>query len=109
MPDSIELMLGRIDGKTELILKDIQEIKASQADLSGKVNKLRSEVDILQTEHNDRKNAGVTCSPVNVYTASMTQLLTTPKVILGAVVGVGILLFIEGGAVFALGKGLKWW
>lgn len=58
MQDSLEVMVGRIDERTESIQNDVQSIKRDITDLYNRSDATRSQMDTLQAEHDDRNATG---------------------------------------------------
>lgn len=107
----LSITLGKIDGRTEAIQSDISEVKKTQTDMYAKINRLRSDVDILQTEHdNHLKQCSVTVTanamPQPLKLSQLLSMKEVTLIIIGAVFGVGLL---GVGAVFFAGKMAKLW
>jgi len=100
MADSPDVILGRIDERTQAMQTDIVEIKKNLGDLRDKGNSIRSQVDILQTQHEEHLKQ---CSMI-VYTGSALSL---PRVV-ALLGGGGFAAGLVGGAAL-ITKILKWW
>jgi hypothetical protein len=114
MTEALEAVVARIDERTQSIKEYVSEIKKNQSELYSKHNAMRSDVDKLITEHNDRVNQGAVCSPVIVNTApvKLGQLLDAKAIgwlAVGAVLGLGavvaVVLFIAWKTMPSLLKG----
>ena len=100
MADSPDVILGRIDERTRAMQTDIAEIKGSQSELYSKANSVQTQVDILETQHNEHLKQ---CS-MTIYNS---PALSVPRVI-ALLGGGGFAAGLVGGAAL-ITKILKWW